>query len=248
MDIHWKTLAFPRTKNCKCSEIDSIVSLTWCYDCWRTWSIDILYIKKNVCLFVRMKLIKIHISEPIWTKLCTRLPLSLEETVGYVWTQNSRPLWPSGPFFLWGTLQNHGHNMAAGANVFRNTLISVIPADVHVTSPTWRCRRRRSHPRQPYIGDSSGSFSNVAEMTVIRHSVVSLIPAGVCVTLRILRSTGRQDYPPQRYIPHSSSCFCDLQKITSLQTTVARSYSKCVALSLMRRISWDVNGIHVSTI
>jgi hypothetical protein len=34
----------------------------------------------------------------------------------------------------------------------------------------------------------------------------------------------------------------------SLQTTVARSYSKCVALSVMRTMCWDVNGIHVSTI
>jgi hypothetical protein len=42
----------------------------------------------NVCLFVCMKLIQIHISEPIWTKLCTRLPLGLEEVVAYVWTHN----------------------------------------------------------------------------------------------------------------------------------------------------------------
>ena len=48
-----------------------------------------------------------------------------------------------------GPLQNHGHKMAAGATVFRDTLISVIPAGVRVTSPTLRCRRRRSHPRQP---------------------------------------------------------------------------------------------------
>jgi hypothetical protein len=40
----------------------------------------ILYIKLNVCLY----LIQNHISEPIETKLCTRLPLGLEETVGYV--------------------------------------------------------------------------------------------------------------------------------------------------------------------
>jgi len=41
-----------------------------------------------------------------------------------------------GSFFLWGLLQNHGHKMAAGATVFRGTLISVIPAGVRVTSPT----------------------------------------------------------------------------------------------------------------
>jgi len=36
-----------------------------------------------------MELIQIHISEPIWTKRCTRLSLGLEETIGYVWTRNS---------------------------------------------------------------------------------------------------------------------------------------------------------------
>jgi len=35
-----------------------------------------------------MELIQIHISEPTLTKLCTRLPLGLEEVVGYVWTHN----------------------------------------------------------------------------------------------------------------------------------------------------------------
>jgi hypothetical protein len=151
--------------------------------------------------------------------------------------------------FLWGPLQNHGHKMAAGATVFRDTLISVIPAGLRVTSPTLRCRRRRSHPWQPYIRDSSGSSSKVAaDDRVIRHSVVSLIPAGVRVTSRIICSTGRRDHTPQRYIPHSSSCFCDLQEITFLQTTVARSYSKCVALWVMRTLRWDVNVIHVSTI
>jgi len=58
----------------------------------------------------------------------------------------------------------------------------------------------------------------------------------------------RRGHPPQRYILHSSSCFCGLQEVTSLQTTVARSYSSCVALSVMRTTRWDMNGIHVSTI
>jgi hypothetical protein len=51
----------------------------------------ILYIKLKVCLFVSLYLIQTHISEPIWTKLCTHLPLGLEETVGYVWSEN---VWP----------------------------------------------------------------------------------------------------------------------------------------------------------
>jgi len=88
--------------------------------------------------------------------------------------------------------------------------------------------RRQSHPPQRRIPYSGGCS---------RH-----------VTSRILRSTGRRGHSPQRYIPHSSSCFCGQQKITSLQTTVARSYSKCVALSVMQTIRWDVNGIHVPTI
>jgi hypothetical protein len=157
--------------------------------------------------------------------------------------RNSGPLRPFGPFFL------SGHKMADGEYVFRDTLISVVPGCVCVTSPTLRCRWRRSHPRQSYICDSSRSSPYVlADDTVFRYSVLSLILVGVRVTSRILRSTGRQAHPPQRYIPHSSSCFCGLQEITSLQATIVRSSSKCVALSVMRTIRWDVNGIHVSTI
>jgi hypothetical protein len=59
--------------------------------------------------------------------------------------------------FLYGPLQNHGHKIAADATAFRDSLISVVPAGVRVTSPTLRCRWRRSHPRQSYIRDSSGS-------------------------------------------------------------------------------------------
>jgi hypothetical protein len=89
---------------------------------------------------------------------------------------------------------------------------------------------------------------DVADHRFLRQGAVSLIPAGVRVPSRILRSIGRRGHPPQRNILHSSFCFCDLQEITSLQTTVARSYSKCVALSVMRTMRLDVNGIHVSTI
>ena len=41
-----------------------------------------------VCFFVCMELTQIHISEPISTELRTRLPLRLEEVVGYFWTHN----------------------------------------------------------------------------------------------------------------------------------------------------------------
>ena len=67
--------------------------------------------------------------------------------------------------FSLGPLQNHGLKMAAGVNVFHGTLISMIAAGVRVTSPTLRCRRQGSHPREPYIRDSSGSSSNVTGMT-----------------------------------------------------------------------------------
>jgi hypothetical protein len=45
----------------------------------------------NVCKFVCLYLIQIHISEPIGTKLCTHLSRGLEETVGYVWAHNISP-------------------------------------------------------------------------------------------------------------------------------------------------------------
>jgi len=57
----------------------------------------VLYIKMNVCLYVCLYLIQIHISEPIGTKLCTHLPRVLEETVetvGYVWAHNISPFPP----------------------------------------------------------------------------------------------------------------------------------------------------------
>ena len=57
----------------------------------------ILYIRKNVCMFVSLYLIQIHISEPIGTKLCTCLPRRLEEAVGYVWAHNISPFPPFRP-------------------------------------------------------------------------------------------------------------------------------------------------------
>jgi hypothetical protein len=41
-----------------------------------------------------------------------------------------------GHFFFGGPLQNHGHKVAAGSTVFRDTLISMFPTGVRVTSPT----------------------------------------------------------------------------------------------------------------
>jgi len=55
----------------------------------------------NVCLYVCLYLIQIHISEPIGTKLRTRLPRGLEETVGYEWAHNISPFPPFQPILLW---------------------------------------------------------------------------------------------------------------------------------------------------
>jgi len=191
-----------------------------------------IYIKMNVFLYVCLYLIQIHISEPIWTKLCTRLPLGLEETVRYVWARNSWPLRPFGPF----SFRVHCRIMGTRwlpARPF--SAISVVPAGVRVTSPTLRCRWRRSHPRQPYIRDSSGSSPNVAEITslqttessatasyplfwwvfgsrhgydvqsgdgAIRHSVISLILASVSVAYRKSRLCRRQLHVPTPSVLH----------------------------------------------
>jgi len=126
----------------------------------------------NVCLFVCLYLIQIHISEPIRTKFCTRLPLDLEETVGYVWARNSSPLRPFGPFsfkghcrimgtrwlpagpfsaiplypwFLLVFAWRHRHYAFADGGVIRGNLISAILAGVPLTSrKLHRCRRQSS--------------------------------------------------------------------------------------------------------
>jgi len=177
-------------------------------------------------MFVCLYLIQIHISEPIGTKLCTRLPLGLEETVGYVWARNSWHLRPFGPFFF------GGHCRIMGTRWLPARLFSVIllyPWFQLVFA--WRHRH--------YV---------VADGGVIRGSLVSVVLGGVPLMSRKLCRSRRQSHPPQRYISHSSTCFCSLQEITSLQTTVALSCSKCVTVSVMRTIRWDMNRIHVSTI
>jgi hypothetical protein len=101
----------------------------------------ILYIKMNVCLFV-WNLYKftflnqtLHTSPP-WSGRDRRVCMDPKFMTFTTFCA----------LFLWGPLQNRGHKMTAGATFFRDTLTSVISAGVHVTSPTWR-RRRRSHPR-----------------------------------------------------------------------------------------------------
>ena len=148
-----------------------------------------------VCLFVCMyvcKELQIRISEPIWTKLCPRLPLGLEETVGYVWTRNFLPLRPFGPFLFgdhcrimgtrwlpaqpfsaiplypWFQLMfawRHRHYVVADGGVIRGSLISVILEGVPLTSRKWRRSRRQSHPPQRCISYSSGCSRHVTNIT-----------------------------------------------------------------------------------
>ena len=160
----------------------------------------------NVCLFVCLYLIQIHISEPIGTKLCTRLPLGLEETVGYVWARDSWPLWPFGPFSFRGHCRImgtrwlpawpfsaiplypwfqlvfawlHRHYVVADGRVIRGSLIFTILAGVPLTSRKLHRCIRKSHPPQlrfPYSGGCS------------RHVTDTMF-------------NGRRGHPPQRYIP-----------------------------------------------
>jgi len=145
-------------------------------------------------MYVCMYLIQIHISDPIWTKLCTRLPLGLEETVGYVWARNSWSLRPFGPFFrghcrIMGTrwlparqfsaiplcpsfqlvfAWRHRHYVVAGGGVIRGSLISVILAGIPLTSRKWRRSRRQSHPPQRRIPYSGGCSRHVTDSTFNR--------------------------------------------------------------------------------
>jgi hypothetical protein len=159
-----------------------------------------MYICLFVCLFVCMELTQIHISEPIWTKICTRLPLGLEETVGYVWTRNFLPLRPFGSFFVEGHCRIMGarwlparpfsaitlypwfqlvfawrdrHEVVADGGVIRSSLISVILAGVPPTSRKWSCSRRQSHPPQCRIPYSGGCLRHFTDITFNRATGLS---------------------------------------------------------------------------
>jgi len=137
-----------------------------------------------VCLFVCMELIQIHISEPIWTRLCTRLPLGLEEVVGYVWNRNSWPLRPFGSFFFGGHCRMTGTRWLPA-----RSFSSIILFSWFQLVFVWRHQR--------YV---------VADCGVIRCSLISVILAGVSLTSRKWRRSRRQSHPLQRLIPYSSGC------------------------------------------
>ena len=140
---------------------------------WRKWqklysvSVDTLsYIYKDECLFVWMS--GTYTNSHFWTDLNQTLHTSPPLSGGGRRVYMDPKFLTFSTFwalFLWGPQQNHGHEMAAGANAFRDILISVVPVGVRVTSPTLRRRWWRIHPRQPYVRGSSGSSSNVTEIT-----------------------------------------------------------------------------------
>jgi hypothetical protein len=136
----------------------------------------ILYIKMNVCLYVSLYLIQIHISEPIGTTLCTRLPIGLEETVGYVWARNSWPLRILGPFSLGGQDGCRRYRFPRYPYIRGSSLCSRNVTDM------------------------------LSLTAVIRGSLISVILAGVPLTSRKLHSSRRQSHPPQRRIPYSGGC------------------------------------------
>jgi hypothetical protein len=91
-------------------------------------------------MYVCMELIQIHISEPIWTKLCTHLPLGLEEVVGYVLTLNIstfphfRPILSGASADSWAVVGCQRHTPPL-LRYIRDA------ARVGVTSRAWRALR-----------------------------------------------------------------------------------------------------------
>jgi hypothetical protein len=223
----------------------------------------ILYIKMNVCLcvclFVCSYLIQIHLSEPIGTKLCTRPPLGLEETVGYVWARNSWHLCPFGPFSFRGHCRimgtrwlparpfsaiplypwfqlvfawRHRHYVVAGGGVIRGSLISAILVGVPVTSRKLRRSRRQSHPPQRRIPYSGGCSRHVTDITFNRAtgpSVTALYPSFQLLFL----------WPPGNHVLADGSCAFLLQvccTVGNAYDTLGRERDPCVYNSELHQV------------
>jgi hypothetical protein len=123
---------------------------------------NLIYIAKMI-FFVFVCLFLPHTNPHFWTKLCTHLPLRLEETLGYVCSNFLT-------FFVGSECRILGTTWLSAQRHVRHSVISVILVGVSVTS---RCSRRHL-PR------------------VIRDSVISVIVAGVSVTSWKWRFCGRQ--------------------------------------------------------
>jgi len=143
-------------------------------------------------MYVSMKLIQIHISELIRTKLCTRLPLGLEETVGYVWTRDSCPLWHFGSFSFGGHCRIMGTRW-----------LPARPCSAITLYPWFQLVFARHH--RHYV---------VADGGVIRGSLISVILVGIPLMSRKSRRSRRQSHPPQHRIPYSSGCSRHVTNIT----------------------------------
>jgi hypothetical protein len=148
-------------------------------------------------MYVCMYLIQIHISEPIWTNLTTRLPLGLEETLGYVWARNSCPLRPFGSFFF------RDHCRLMGTRWLPSRPFSAIPL----------------YPWFQLVFAWRHRYYVVADGGVIRGSLISVILAAVPLTSRKLRRSRRQSHPPQCRIPYSGGCSRHVTDITFNRAT-----------------------------
>jgi len=204
-----------------------------------------------VCLYVCLHLIQIHISEPIGTKLCTRLPLGLEETTGYVWARDSWPLRPFGPFSFRGHCRNmgtrwlparpfsaiplypwfqlvfawrHQHYVVADGGVIRGSLISAILAGVSLTSRKLHRSRRQSHPPQLRVSYSGGCSRHVTDITFKRA-------AGPSTTALYLSFQHLFLWPPGNHVLADDSCAFLPQVCCSLGNaydTLGREGDPCV--------------------
>jgi hypothetical protein len=111
-----------------------------------------------VCFSVCLYLIQIHISEPIWTKLCTRLPLRLEEVVRYVWTHN---IWPFSTSSVRNQYRILGTTWLPAQESLRQRYIRDLADDTCAKSHPWQRYIRdmsddtcaKNHPWQSYIHD-----------------------------------------------------------------------------------------------
>jgi len=125
---------------------------------WKITMIYIHFIYKAECLFVCLYLIQIHISEPICTKFYTHLPLGLEETLGYVWSENVRPFvhfWHSSSGTSAESSARNGCRRKSTATALYPWFLLVLVwrhgNDVLADDSFAFCK---SHPRQRYIRDS----------------------------------------------------------------------------------------------
>jgi hypothetical protein len=126
-----------------------------------------------------MELIQIHISEPIWTKLRTRLPLGLEEVVGYVWTRNSWPLRPFGPLFF------RGHCRIMGTRWLPVWPFSVIPLYPWIPKRVLVTSYERG-PAPPPRSTTAAFRPLLLHVFVWRHAYDTLARDNCAFLLRIL--------------------------------------------------------------